>query len=53
MDFKEKIEAIKALMGIKFEGAPAPIEQAAAEVAPTYENSATTKTGELDQWNGE
>ena len=53
MDFKEKIEAIKALMGIKFEGAPAPIEQAAAEGAPTYENSATTKTGELDQWNGE
>ena len=53
MDFKEKIEAIKALMGLKFEDAPAPIEQAAAEGAPTYENSATTKTGELDQWNGE
>lgn len=53
MDFKEKIEAIKALMGVKFEGAPAPVEQAAAEGAPTYENSATTKTGELDQWNGE
>lgn len=53
MDFKEKIEAIKALMGLKFEDAPTPVEQAAAEGAPTYENSATTKTGELDQWNGE
>jgi len=53
MDFKEKIKAIKALMGVKFEGAPAPVEQAAADGAPTYENSATTKTGELDQWNGE
>lgn len=47
----DKINAIKALLGLKFEGAPAPVEQAAA--APTYENSATTKTGELDQWNGE
>jgi len=53
MDFKEKIKAIKALMGVKFEGAPAPVKQAAADGAPTYENSATTKTGELDQWNGE
>ena len=41
------------MLGLKFESAPAPIEQAAAEGAPTYENSATTKTGELDQWNGE
>lgn len=53
MDFKEKIETIKALLSGKFEAAPAAVEQAASEGAPTYENSATTKTGEIDQWNGE